>query len=241
MVMDLATGDPLLGGLDGAGAIAALPRLARRLPDALAEAMASLHRLDPAPVRARITEAGTGGLGLDAVVAGHRSAALACGRDDLVAVADWLIAHPPAPSPEVVCHGDLHPFNLLVDAGGNVTVLDWSAGVVAPAAYDVAFTGLLLAEPPVAVPRVLRPFVRGAGRWLARRFRRAYTRRTGVEVDQASLRWFEAVVCMRALIEVAGWVAASVTEDRRGHPWLESGPAFADRLSVLTGTAVRPR
>jgi aminoglycoside phosphotransferase (APT) family kinase protein len=241
MVMDLATGHPLLGGLDGAGAIVTLPKLARRLPDALAKAMAGLHRLDPAPVRARLTHAGVGGLGLDAVVAGSGSAALACGRDDLVAVADWLIANPPAPSPEVVCHGDLHPFNLLVDAGGNVTVLDWSAGVLAPAAYDVAFTGLLLAEPPIVVPRAAGPFVRGAGRWLAHRFRRAYIRHAGVEIDLGALRWFEAVVCLRALVEVAGWVAAGLVEDRRGHPWLVSGRAFADRLSVLTGTAVRPR
>jgi aminoglycoside phosphotransferase (APT) family kinase protein len=241
MVMDLAGGDPLLGGLDGIGAIAALPRLARRLPDALADAMARLHRIDAAPVRAALTEAGAGGLGLDAVLADYRSAAAACGRDDLVAAAEWLLAHPPAPAPEVVCHGDLHPFNLLVDAGGEVTVLDWSAGVLAPAAYDVAFTGLLLAEPPVAVPRIVRPAVRAAGRWLARRFGAAYARRAGAEVDPASQQWFEAVVCMRAMIEVAGWVAAGVVEERRGHPWLVNGPAFAGRLSMLTGTEIRPR
>src|SRR5688500_20244756 len=52
MVMDLADGDPLLGGLGGAGAIAAPPRLARHLPSVLAPATAGPHRLHPAPLRA---------------------------------------------------------------------------------------------------------------------------------------------------------------------------------------------
>src|SRR6266496_5854795 len=30
--------------------------------------------------------------------------------------------HPPGPAPDVICHGDLHPFNLLADAD-RVTVL----------------------------------------------------------------------------------------------------------------------
>jgi hypothetical protein len=120
-------------------------------------------------------------------------------------------------------------------------VLDWSASLLAPAAYDVAFTGVVLAEPPVAVSPVFRPAVRAAGRWLARRFRRAYRRHAGVDVDPGALRWHEGVVCLRALEEVAHWVAAGEVEARRGHPWLVSGPSFATRLSDLTGVAVRPR
>ena len=162
-------------------------------------------------------------------------------RADLVAAAQWLEEHPPAPAREVVCHGDLHPFNLLVGPDGAVTVLDWSASLLASAAYDVAFTGLVLAEPPVGVPRALRPLVRGAGRWLARRFRRAYSGHAGADIDPAALRWHEGVVCLRALAEVAQWVAAGQVEERRGHPWLVSGPAFVARLSALTGSEVMPR
>jgi len=240
MVMDLAPGEPLLGGLGGLGAIARLPRLARRLPDALAETMARLHRLDPAPVRARLAGASTGVLGMADMVSGLAESAALCHRADLVAAAHWLAEHPPAPAPEVICHGDLHPFNLLVDPDGAVTVLDWSAGRLVPAAYDVAFTGLVLAEPPVAVPRALRPLVRAVGRRLARRFRGAYARHTAADVDRESLRWNEGVVCLRVLVEVAGWVAAGRVDERRGHPWLVCGPAFAGRLSHLTGTSVAP-
>jgi len=34
----------------------------------------------------------------------------------LTRAARWLAGHPPAPAADVICHGDLHPFNLLADA-----------------------------------------------------------------------------------------------------------------------------
>lgn len=241
MVMDLAPGAPVLAGLSGFRAILALPRLARQLPDLLAQSMARLHRMDVAPVRASLALAGVGEHGIDDVLIGLREGAARCGRDDLVAVADWLRAHPPAPAPTVVCHGDLHPFNLLVDTARNVTVLDWSAALTAPALYDVAFTGLILSEPPVAVPTVLRPAVRAAGRLLARRFRGSYSQQADAAVDWASLAWYEGVVCLRALVEVAGWVAAGAVDEHQGHPWLLCGPAFSARLSALTCQQVSSR
>jgi aminoglycoside phosphotransferase (APT) family kinase protein len=243
MVMDLADGAPMLDGLGGAGAIASLRTLARRLPSALGEAMAALHRLDVAPVRARLARPDGSG---PAVELGDYLARLDAGaasldRQDLAAAARWLEANPPPSEAEVICHGDLHPFNLLVDAQGTVTVLDWSAALLAPAAYDVAFTSLLLSEPPLTVPRPLAPLIRSAGRFLARRFRHAYASAVNGDVDPVSLRWHEGVVCLRALVEVAHWAAAGELDAHRGHPWLISGPAFAGRLHQLTGTAVRPR
>jgi aminoglycoside phosphotransferase (APT) family kinase protein len=241
MVMDLVDGGPLLGGLGGAGAIAALPKLARRLPDALGETMASLHRLDPSPVRNRLMETGGSGVGIDTVLTHLETGAAACERADLVAAARWLRDHPPADVPEVVCHGDLHPFNLLVTDDGDVTVLDWSASVIAPAAYDVAFTSLVLAEPPVTVPRPLRPAVRAAGRWLSKRFRRAYADHAATDVADDAVQWHVGLVCLRALVEVAGWVTAGTAEGREGHPWMLAGPAFAGRLHDLIGSPIRAR
>ena len=242
MVMDLAGGAPMLDGLDGAGAIAALPRLARRLPAALGEAMAALHRLDVAPARARLANLdGPAVVRIAAYLARARAIAASLGRDDLASAARWLEANPPPAAPEVICHGDLHPFNVLVDAGGAVTVLDWSAALLAPGAYDVAFTSLLLSEPPLAVPRAVAPVARGAGRLLARRFRRVYRREIGRDVDRTALRWHEGLVCLRVLVEVAHWVAADEVDAHAGHPWLRSGPAFARRLGRLTGVAVDAR
>jgi len=241
MIMDLAPGRPMLTGLSGVGAVAALPRLARQLPEVLADSLIRLHRLDPTPVRGRLASTGTYVSGMDQVVTSLGETAETLGRADLSAVASWLATHRPLHEPAVICHGDLHPFNVLVDTEGSITVLDWSAALLAPAAYDVAFTGLILAEPPVAVPRPLRPVVRVAGRFLARRFRRNYRRLSGTELDDHSLRWHEGVVCLRALVEVAGWVAADQVSERTGYPWLVSGAVFATRLHALTGVAVRSR
>jgi aminoglycoside phosphotransferase (APT) family kinase protein len=240
MVMDRAEGVPLLGGLDGLRALVGFPRLAVRVPDTLATVMAQLHRLDPAAVRELLRD-GSAPASVPALVAAARDSAAALGRLDLVGAAEWLAANPRVSSPEAVCHGDLHPFNLLVDAHGGVTVLDWSAGLIGPRAYDVAFTSLVLAEPPVVVPRAVRPLIWAAGRWLSRRFVRRYTRDSEEHVDTTSLRWHQCVVCLRALVEVANWAGAGELDARRGHPWLVCGPAFAARLSALTGVSVRAR
>ena len=242
MVMDFAAGKPLLDGLDGLDgvkALAQLPRLAATLPDTLASAMARLHRIDAEAVRARI-KGGAAATTVTEMVDWIRSSTEDAGRPDLTGAASWLIAHPPDPAPEVVCHGDLHPFNLLVDDRHQVTVLDWSASMLGPAAYDVAFTSLLLAEPPLTFPRPLQPVVALAARSLSRSFRRKYRHHSGTTIDPTSLRWHQGVVCLRALAEVAGWDDAE-REMRAGHPWLISGRAFASRLSQLTGSSVRAR
>lgn len=57
----------------------------------------------------------------------------------------------------------------------------------------------------------------------------------------SSLTWYEGVVCLRALVEVAGWVAAGEADEHRDHPWLLSGPAFSVRLAALTCAPVFPR
>jgi aminoglycoside phosphotransferase (APT) family kinase protein len=241
MVMDRVDGVPPLAGLEGVGALRRLPHLFARLPLLLATAMADLHRLDPALVRERMGDGDDGAWSVPELLEVVRANAAACGRTDLVAAVDWLVANPPSPSPEVICHGDLHPFNLLVDTAGDVTVLDWSAGLLAPRAYDAAFTSLVLAEPPIAVPRLAKPLLRMGGRALARRFLRAYRERSGVGVDDQSLRWHQSVVCLRALNEVAGWATADDLAAKAGHPWVVCGPAFALRVSRFTGVAVRPR
>src|SRR5215472_5227917 len=241
MVMDRAPGAPLLSGLTGAGAITSAMRALRQIPGLLAVSMANLHEQDASVVRERL---GRDRLGRDTPVtvsgllAMLHAAASEYRRPDLAAAAQWLADHSPPPAPEVICHGDLHPFNVLVD-GGSFTVLDWSAAILAPRAYDVAFTSLLLAEPPLTVPRAMRPAVRGLGGWLASRFAVRYQRAAGARVDPRELRWHQGLGCLRALTEVAGWNQDQLAGARAGHPWLLSGPAFASRLTALTGSAVR--
>jgi aminoglycoside phosphotransferase (APT) family kinase protein len=240
MVMDRAAGGPVLSGLDGGLTPAAVLRLLRRIPGLLAGSMARLHALDPDLVRGELEQVRE----VPVTVAGQISMlanyAAEFGRPDLVSAARWLADHPPAPAPDVICHGDLHPFNLLVD-GDRVTVLDWSTALLAPRAYDVAFTSLLLSEPPMRVPGWERPVIQVIGRMMARRFIHGYQRQAAATVTTSELRWHQAVVCLRALVEVASWVHQGVAGTRAGHPWLISGPAFARRVTTLTGSPVRAR
>jgi aminoglycoside phosphotransferase (APT) family kinase protein len=236
MVMDLAEGRPLLAGLDGVGAIAKLPSLARRLPSVLADVLARLHRLDPAPVEARLAEAVRPDV--DTMLQQLEDTTDLVGAAPLADSIRWLVDHRPGGEPEVICHGDMHPFNVLVDGAGSPTVLDWSAAMLAPRTYDVAFTSVMLADPPLMAPGPLRPVIGAAGRALSRRFVRSYERQAGVRVDAASLAWHQGLIYGRALGEVAQWEAAGTLAERRGHPWMIAGGAMADRLRSLTGVPV---
>ena len=184
MVMDRAAGGPALSGLDDGLSPAAVPRLLRQIPDLLATSMARLHALDPGLVRGELEQLREVPVTVPGLLGAVARFAGEFGRTDLVAAARWLTDHPPRPAPDVICHGDLHPFNLLAD-GDRVTVLDWSTALLAPRAHDVGFTSLLLSEPPLRVPGWQRPLVRMFGQVLARRFVRGYQRRTAVTVEPA--------------------------------------------------------
>jgi aminoglycoside phosphotransferase (APT) family kinase protein len=240
MVMDKAAGGPALSGLDGGPTPADVPRLLRQVPELLATSMAQLHALDPDLVRGELEQVRDVPVTVDGLLGALARFAAEFGRADLAGAARWLADHPPRPVPEVICHGDLHPFNLLAD-GDRVTVLDWSTALLAPRAHDVAFTSLLLSEPPLRVPGWQRPPVRILGRVLTRRFIRGYQRQAATTIEPGELRWHQAVICLRALTEVASWVSQGVAGTRTGHPWLVSGPAFARRLATLTGAPVQAR
>jgi aminoglycoside phosphotransferase (APT) family kinase protein len=238
MVMDRAPGAPPLASLAGAGATVTAIWALRQIPGLLAAPMAALHALDAEPVREQLGPSSGVAVTMPGWLAALGAAATGYQRADLAAAAQWLADNPRPPASEVICHGDLHPFNLLID-GDKVTVLDWSTALLAPRAYDVAFTSLILAEPPLVLPSGVRPAVRWAGAGLARRFIARYRQAASVEIGARDLAWYQGVVCLRALIEVAGWAWAGQLDGRTGHPWLVCGPAFARRLAALTSLDVR--
>lgn len=240
MVMDRAPGAPLLSGLSLTGALGRGPALFGEIPRLLASTMARLHALDPEPVRGQLAAAGAAIVSVGSMLTLMRQRAAEFGRPDLEQAAQWLIDHPARPAPDVVCHGDLHPFNLLRD-GARVTLLDWSTALLAPRSYDAGVTSLALSEPALAAPGWLRSPVRWMGRRIAGRFVRSYQRSTGVVLDRADLAWHQAAACLRALVEVSGWVHSGQQDAHAGHPWLATGQAFAARLTAATGVAVRSR
>jgi spectinomycin phosphotransferase len=44
-----------------------------------------------------------------------------------------------SPSRQVLCHGDLHPWNVLVDTGQRLWIVDWDEAVLAPRERDLMF------------------------------------------------------------------------------------------------------
>jgi aminoglycoside phosphotransferase (APT) family kinase protein len=239
LVMDRARGAPLLNGINGLGAVLSALRTLRAIPDVLAPSMASLHALEPSLVRDRLEPKTNFPLTLEDFLVELRKVAAEYQRSDLEAVADWLIEHPLPPRPQVICHGDLHPLNLLMD-GERAWVLDWSTALLAPRTFDVGYTSLLLQEPPLIVPPMVRGAVRRISAGLAHRFVRRYEQLSETTIDPAELRWHQGVTCLRALVEVAGWTREEgAIEARVGHPWLLCQKSFASRLATLTGIEVQ--
>lgn len=240
-LMDFAPGQPLLAGLSAATAIRQAPTLLRRLPDLLAEAAAALHRC---PVD-----------GLHSEFAGHArqphihdllgrvaAQAAAIGRHDLARAAEQLAAT--AHDTRAICHGDLHPFNLLVE-GDQWTLIYWSAAVVADPHYDLAFTSLMLANPPLGGPAPVRAATRAIGSRLANRFLRSYEQRTGRPLDAARLAWGRHAHALRALVEIATWEANDQLDAHRGHPWLTMRAVLEAHLrgscaTIAPNTSTRP-
>jgi aminoglycoside phosphotransferase (APT) family kinase protein len=232
-VMDLAPGDPLLAGLDGATALRHLPRILARLPAQLADTMAAVHHIDPAPVMRRVRAvAPTVALTVDELWPHLRAGAELTERRDLVDALDALARQAPPQGDGVLCHGDLHPFNLLRD-GDRISVLDWTAALVAPPAYDVALTRLLLRYPPLAAPPALRPIIGAGARALARRFARRY-RHANPTADLTDLDWYTGLHATRVLIDLATW---HNTGDARAtdHPWTLIAPGAVTELTRITG------
>lgn len=240
MLMDRAPGAPALAGLDGIAALRRLPALARRLPAVLGHVAAALHALDPAPLRRTLADARvTAPSDAPAFLASLAESAGRLGRADLRAAALWLAGHPPPSPRHVIAHGDLHPFNVLVDRE-RWTLLDWTSALVADPAYDLAFTTLMLSHPPLAAPAPLRPAIAAAGAALARRFHTAYRRHGGIVPGQQALDWHTSLHALRILIELHSWRHNSAGSGHASHPWTAAGPVAAAVLSRTTTITLAP-
>ena len=230
-VMDHATGTPLLGGLSGLRALRSLPRLATSLPDTLARAAADLHRLDPQPIETALSAATDRTIGVDGLLDHYRSRARDLGDAPLQRTLERLATTRPDPQLRVVCHGDLHPFNVLAD-GNRSVVLDWTAGQIADPAYDLAFTSLLLANPPLDAPKPVRPIINAAARRIANRFINTYHKIGSHPIEADTLDWYRSLQGCRILTELTSWRAEGELDAHRSHPWLAMESALQPLLAA---------
>ena len=236
MIMPFATGRPPMAGL-GPGSLLSIPRLLRRLPVQLAEVALQLHMIDPQPIATALREAGVGGTGdgadsrLNMIKAAAETSG--AGFDRLLVWFDHRRPHDP---PLVMCHGDLHPFNLLIDDAGNTTVLDWTNGELMPREFDVGFAAGLLRCAPIKVPAAFAPILRRLTAWLARRFVETYERSSTLNAERRA--WFEALQHARCLAEVATARSGLTNIVGADHPFETSAAAMTTRLADLTGITV---
>lgn len=228
-VMEHASGQPLLAGLSGITALGRLPTLARSLPDRLAQVAARLHALDASPIEHELAETTGRQLGVGGLLEHYGTTASQLDDELLTRAVDSLRADRIESPRPVICHGDLHPFNVLADHG-ELTVLDWTAAQIADPTYDVAFTALLIEHPPLQAPNAIRPVIRTAARALSRRFLRSYNRAAAHPVDATQLQWHTRLHTVRILADLTSWHAAGTIDEHRGHPWL--GMEAALRCSI---------
>ena len=202
----------------------------------LLEAQLRLHALDPAPLARALGDAVT----FEGYLAALERRRARAGLAGLAQPMQWLHEHRPSrESPPVICHGDLHPQNILVEGGRVSGVLDWPNAVIADAAFDVASThNILQFVPPglASVPRPLRWLIRVGQPILAARYLRGYRRRRAI--DSERLAYYEVAAAMRAL-ERAG---ESRSRPIGGRPPSElDRSVYADRLlahvASITGLA----
>ena len=202
----------------------------------LVEAQLRLHALDPAPLARALGDAIT----FDGYLASFGRRIDRAGLTGLVELMRWLHERRPPPgAPPVVCHGDLHPQNILVESGRVSGVLDWPNALIADAAFDVASTRTILRFVPVglaSMPRALRWLARVGQPILAARYLRGYRRRR--PIDSGRLAYYEVAAAMRALVR-AGERRSRAVE---GPPPNElDRSTYADRLlahaASITGLA----
>ena len=113
-------------------------------------------------------------------------------------------------------------------------LIDWTVARIAHPAFTLGFAELMLANPPIPLPRAGAALLGPVARNIARRFLatyRALTAGTPAVVDDENLDWHRRVHALRILVEVAGW-DASGTRPTSGHPWLILEPVARQALAL---------
>lgn len=233
------------------GAFAVMPRVSgvpmldkilspaiMRMPGTLARLHASLHSLDPEPVRIAVEAAGLA----DRVGATFESAwgeAIDSAKlDGLRSAYEWLMANRPQSQSAVVCHGDLHPLNVMMEGRVVSGLLDWPNARIDDPAWDVGATVALMGHGPVDLPGPVIPIVNAARRWLVRHYLKEYL--ALLPIDRNAIEYYEATRLLGFLIEVgtvwharAGVIAPVTKPTAFESPRVVAG--IVQRFAAITG------
>ena len=126
---------------------------------------------------------------------------------------DWVLQLLESlPDGSTVCHGDLHPENILV-AGGRAVVIDWTNATRGNPLADVARSCLMLKSPYTPPGPLLRVAVSLLRRTIRHTYLRLYLRLTEAD-EQEMLLWKIPVAAARLVDKVPGereWLLELIT------------------------------
>jgi len=236
-VMAFITGVPMMGGIKLGEIVRQGPRLLTRISRTTAELQVELHAIDAAPI---IDQLGDIPIGLDRWF-GHLRDVIDGGGAGFERARRWLIDNRPSEvGRAVLCHGDLHPGNVLVDQHRNViAVLDWTVATVAEPALDVGFTTMALSLAPIDAPAFVQRIVRFFGRGIAHRYVRIYVKRN--PIDLSTLVYYESLRCAIELAIVALWRLAIVDgrcDDFLRPAWDSIADVMVEYFRARTGVEI---
>ncbi len=137
--------------------------------------------------------------------------------DALRPVFDWLVRNKPAEQvPPVVCHGDFHPGNIMVEDGNVTGVIDWSAVAFADRELDVATTLTLIKVGAGELEPEMRPLLD----MMAALYLKVYQERAPLDLDK--VRYHEVFRCFRAFTRATARHMPSIKPSlvpRDSYPW----------------------
>jgi aminoglycoside phosphotransferase (APT) family kinase protein len=230
-VMRRLPGRALIGGIRVGEVLASAHKLLRQLVHVTASAQAWLHRLDATPL---IEELGDVPLGVE------RWFERLAGFDGLAQGLAWLVANRPSDPPRsVICHGDLHPGNILTDGDRLTGVLDYTVATVAEPALDVGFTTMSFDLTPIDAPAPIRRVAARFGHGIGRRYVAAYIAQTGA--DLSNQQYYEALRCASELTGVILYRLARASGERHDAPrptWDAVAPEMVEYFRARTGVTL---
>ena len=192
-----------------------------RLPGLVSRAAAALHALDPEPLRRAFNELGQVDRATpEGVERSTREVVERLGHASLLQLADWLEENRPSRDlPQVICHNDFHPINLMADGGRVSGVVDWSTATLGPAELDLGVSHVIVNEGPIediGLPRPAVPLIRLYRIWAGRRIDREYEKLRSVDWDLVG--YYEVLRVFHAFSEIAK-TRAGGSDVAPGYAW----------------------
>lgn len=190
-IMEFLTGEPMMTA-------------SKNVPEILGKSHATLHRIDPKPLIKSLKKQGfkKNNYLFKKSFDNDLNVAKKSELPWVLDIVEWLIKNrPPEPKSLSICHGDFHPYNILIQEGKISGVLDWGGTLMADPAMDVANTIKLITIFPKHLP--LGPGYKSVD-WdkLSRQYLDAYLLQ--FPLDDTKIDYYGVVRCLTNILEGLG-------------------------------------